>query len=905
MRAYGMLREWWRRLRDWTNRESLDRELQEELAFHRRQLERDAQADGDDVRTARHRAALKLGNVTRSREEARRRWSIPWLDILQRDIRYAARGLWRAPAFTLTVILTLSLGLGVNVAMYGVVDRLMFRPLSGMHDPDRVHRLYFQRIARDRLVTSSSGPYTRFLDLQRNTSSFDVMAAFSERPLAVGDGDRARELQVGTVSASYFTLFDAPPVLGRYFDASEDQPPRGAEVVVVSYAYWMSAYGGRNVLGERLRVDNVRATIIGVAPKGFSGVDDADPPVAWIPITTFAGNSGTNDAQTYYTTYAWGWVSVLARRKPDVPVSRATADASTAFQRSWELARQSESDIAPLDVSRPAVVVGAVRPAAGPDPSLESRTALWLLVVAALVLVITIANVANLVVARALRRDHETAVRLSLGASRSRLLAQSLTESLMLAIVSGTASLLVGHWATRVIHGVINTSSPGSYVDASLGFDGRVMMATLVLSLTAGLVLGLVPGAVSRDPSMSQALRSGARAGLRRGMRVRASLLIVQGTLSTVLLIGALLFVRSLDQVTSLPMGYNADRVLFIQRMTEGERPDETIVRERIARLVATAKALPDVEYAAWASSVPFRSTSSTFLYVAGIDSVDLLGSFTYQVTTPDYFPAMQTRILRGRALLEDDRAGAPEVAVVSESMARILWPGRDALGQCFRMRDPAAPCIRVVGVAEDMVQRDLTGTQRLHYYIPLAQSTRTSGNYLLLRVRGDPAALAEPIRQELQRLNPVGMHLVAFPLQEIVGGAQRSWRLGATLFLLFGVLALAVAAIGLYGVIAYSVTQRAHEIGVRVALGARPGRITRLVVGEGVRFILFGVVAGALVALAVSRYLEPLLFQQSAVDAGVYTLVALLMCLVAVCASAIPAWRASRIDPATALRAE
>jgi hypothetical protein len=304
-------------------------------------------------------------------------------------------------------------------------------------------------------------------------------------------------------------------------------------------------------------------------------------------------------------------------------------------------------------------------------------------------------------------------------------------------------------------------------------------------------------------------------------------------------------------------------------------------------------------------SSAPFVSTSNTTLFVPGIDSVARLGVFTYQATTPDYFRTMGTRILRGRGFTAEDRLGAPHVAVVSESMASVLWPQRDALGQCFRLRSDTTPCLTVIGVAEDMVQRNITATQRYHYYMPIEQFTRTFGNGMVLRLRGDPVIEAETIRASLQRVMSGGSYLTVQPLREIVENEQRSWRMGATMFVAFGVLALIVAAVGLYGVIGYNVTQRMHELGVRVALGAQRGDILRLVIGQTSRIAFVGIVVGIVGAVLASRWIQPLLFRQSATDPRVYAAVGATMLLVALVAGAMPAFRAARADPNMALRAE
>jgi predicted permease len=824
------------------------------------------------------------------------------LENIWQDVRYALRGIRRAPAFAATVIATLGLGIGANAAMFGVVDRLMFRPLSYLKDPGSVRRIYWQFDNRGATRTTQTTYYTRYLDLTRWTHSFSQLAAFSERNLAIGDGALARERRVGTVSASFFEFFDARPALGRFFIADEDVTPRGADVAVLSYPFWKSEFGGRDVRGEVLRVGDTRATIIGVAPRGFDGVNDANPPVVYIPITTYAASGGNDDAKRYYTHYEWGWVNVMVRLAPGVSVDAAEADATQAFRRSYLASAALDPTSPPIESARPHVAVSAVRPGAGPEPALEARTALWVSVVAAIVLVIATANVANLFLARALRRRRETVVRLALGVSRSRLVLQAMTESIVLSLLGAAAALVIAQWAGVAIRTLlVTTPDPSSFVFT----DPRTVGLTIVLAAAAGTLVGFVTAISAGRRDLSQALRGGVRGGVTERARLRAGLLITQAALSVALLIGAAVFVRSLGAVKSMRIGYDADRVLLVSRIIQRDALNDSTQRLLRSRLLDAARALPDVESAAWVSSAPFVSTSSTRLYVAGIDSVDALGSFSYQATTADYFRTMGTRMLRGRPILAEDRAGAPNVAVVSESMARTLWPGQDALGKCFRMREATAPCMTVVGIAEDMVQRDLAGTQRLHYYVSIDQYTRTWGNGLVLRVRGHPAAKAERIRKSLQALMPGTSYVIAQPLSDIVADAQRSWRLGATMFVAFGFLALVVAAVGLYGVVGYDVAQRTHELGVRVALGAQRADVIGMVVTQGARFAVAGAVAGVGLALLSARWLQPLLFRQSATDPWVFGGVSAAMIVVALGASLIPAIRASRVDPITALRTE
>jgi predicted permease len=352
-------------------------------------------------------------------------------------------------------------------------------------------------------------------------------------------------------------------------------------------------------------------------------------------------------------------------------------------------------------------------------------------------------------------------------------------------------------------------------------------------------------------------------------------------------------------------LGYDADPVMLVSRNMRGMTID-SVARIQLGRtLLQTAQAIPGVESAAWVSSVPFWSTSSTNLYVAGIDSVRKLGRFTFQIATTDYFRTMGTRILRGRGFTADDREGAARIAVVSQSMAQALWPGKEAIGQCLRVGQDTMPCTTVVGVAEDAVQRDLTGDKRYHYYLPIDQYQPAGGFMVMLRMRGDIAAQQETVRKALQRVMPGQSYVTTKPLGEVIAEQQRSWQLGATVFVAFGGLALVIAAVGLYSVIGYNVMQRMHELGVRVALGAQARDIVQLVVGQGVRFAVAGVALGTALAFAASRWIEPLLFKQSPKDPVVYSVVGGLLVLVALAASAAPAFRASRADPNTALRSE
>jgi predicted permease len=895
------MREWLARLRDWLRRDQLDAELTEELRFHQELLSRDA-APGVTPGDAARQASRRLGNPLRIREDSRERWSWPWLDSFFQDLRHAFRGLRRSPGFTATVVLTLGLGIGANAAMFGVIDRLMFRPFPYLRDPAGVHRVYLQTTSRGRVFTNVTIPYTRYLDLKRATSSFSDYAAFSERTLAVGSGEAGREQRIAAVSASFFRFFDARPALGRFFDAVEDSIPRGAEVVVLSHAFWTTEFGAAPVLGRILQIGTLGYTIIGVAPRDFVGVAENPSPVAFIPITTVAANEGRWDLNTYFTRYNWDFTSVMVRRKPGVTEAAASADLSNAYASSRDAQRTINPAVATAAVARPRGIAGPLKTAAGPDAGLEARTLLWITGVAVIVLLIACANVTNLMLARILGRRRELAMRLALGVSRARLLRQLLTESLLLALLGCAAGILIAQWGGAALRVLVMPAAAANGVLT----DWRTLAAASAFALVAGVVITIGPALLAIRGDLAATLRAGAREGTCQRSPLRSALLIAQGALSVILLIGAGLFVRSLDNARSIPLGYDAEPVLMARPNLRGLEMDSVTMVRHHRRLLETAQAIPGVESAARVNTRPF-STNMELLYIDGIDSVQKLGRFVIQFATPEYFRVMSTRVIRGRPFTGADDDRAPKVTVVSESMAQVLWPGADPIGRCIRISADTMPCTTVIGVAEDAAYNNLTEEKRLTHYLPVAQSLYPgSGNTLMLRMTGpDPASRIETVRRALQRVMPGQGYVTVQPLEEYVDAQRRSWTLGATMFVAFGVLALLVAAVGLYGVIAYNVAQRMHELGVRIALGAQSRDVVKLVTGQGLSFAAAGVGIGLGAAALAARWIQPLLFQQSARDPATYAVVGVLIVLVALLASAVPAFRATRADPNVALRGD
>jgi predicted permease len=900
------LREIFGRLLAWRHREELDRELASELDAHIALLARDNEHAGMAPADALAAARRQIGNVTGLREQSREAWGFPPIERIIRDVRYAARGLRHSPGFTMTAILTLGLGIGANAAMFGVIDRVMFRPFPLMRDPASVNRVYLQTTYNGRVNNNTIFPYTRFLDLQRETKQFSEYAAVSEWRFGVG-GEDARVRKVAGVSASFFNFFDAPPALGRYFVPAEDSIPMGALVAVISHALWTTDFASRDVIGNRLKVGKLDFTIIGVAPRGFVGTVSGPAPDVFVPITTIPANMGAWAEKDYFRAYNWDWTEVLVRRKPGVDAKAASADLTLAHVRSRAAARALNPRVLPDSLVQPLGIAGAVKTAAGPGAGLESKVLLWVTGVAVIVLLIACASVANLMFARVVNRRREISVRLSLGVSRRRLIGQFLIEGLLLALLGCAAGLVIAQWSGAAIRRLLlPEGSSFNLLD-----DWRTIGIAVACAIACTLLTALGPALKATRTDLASMLKSGQREGFRGRSRTQAALLVLQVSLSVVLLVGTGLFVRSLRNVRSVPLGYDARPVLeVIADYRNAQMTDSDMAAAR-RRLLADARALPGVAYVTPVSSGLFR-TNTADLHVPGIDSVPALGRFNFQIGGPDYFAVMQTRILRGRGFTDADRAGSQLVTVVSQAMGSVLWPGEDPLGKCIHFSFGAvaaarrAPCTTVVGVAENTAQQNVADDPRYLYYLPMGQVAAEGLSTLLLRVSGPSAEEhVERVRRELTRAMPGDGFVVVRPLQEIVDDQSRSWRLGAALLLAFGGLAFVVAIVGLYGVISYNVAGRMHELGVRAALGARPPTLVTLVVGQGVRFALLGITIGVGLALIAARWVEPLLFRQSAMDPATYGAVAATMLIVAVAASLIPARRAARADPNIALRSE
>ena len=889
-------------------REETDDEIRFHLEARTEQLVRRGMAPAE----ARQEAERRFGSLDAARRdlqhsaqhrETRMRWHERF-DALTSDLRHAFRALRRRPGFVAGVVLTLALGIGANATMFSIVDRLLLRPPAHLSDPATAGRIYLSSTYDGEESTARNHAYQRFLDLRERTRSFSHMAAFFTPELVIGVGDEARQERVMMASASMWPLFGVRPVLGRFFVDAEDQLPAGTRVAVLGYGYWQSRYGGEpSVLGKQIRIDRGDYTIIGVAPQGFTGVSPQTV-AAFVPITASANDQFGDRLRgrgNWYDTYNMTWTEIMARRRPGVSVEAANADLSSAYRWSMQkaLALRTTPGGPTLEERKPRAQLASMLSERGPMAGPESRVARWLAGVAVLVLCMACANVANLMLARTAQRRRELAVRVALGVSRSRLLVQQLSESVLLAALGGLAGLAVAVWGGGALRAVLlsDVDWTGSRVDA------RLVLFTVAIALAAGLLTGLVPVLHARRERVADALKSGGREGSLHRSRLRTMLLVVQAAVSVVLLVGAGLFVRSLRNVHALELGYDPERVLLVMPDLRSVRLDSAGERSFNERILASAQDLRGVEAASFTVMIPFWRTWSENITVPGMDTSQVRGEWLMNAVTPDYFRAMGTAIVRGRGIAAGDRAGGEPVAVASRSAARAIWGDADPIGKCVRFGSDTTPCHTIVGVAAD-IRRDFREGPGRHFYLSSAQRSMREPA-LLLRMRGDAAGHSERIRREMQSRMPGDAFVRVTPMAEVVAPELRPWRLGATMFTLFGGLALLVAAVGLYSVVSYGVAQRTHELGVRIALGARARDVVRLVVGEGMRTTVLGLVIGLAGALLAGRWVASLLYEVSPRDPLTLGGVMLALVLLAVIASLAPAVRAAKTDPNVALRAD
>ena len=881
------------RIRDILAPRRLERELEDEVSFHVAMEAEQHRQRGVDTGDAWERAHQDFGGVVRYKEQVREAHGLGGasrLDAFVSELRFAYRTLRHSPGFCAAVVLTLALGIGANATMFGIVDRLLLRSPALVKDPARVVTAAIAMHDEDGDWTQRVLSYPIYRDL-REAKGLDGVAAFQSTRFTLGNGATARQVRGALVSSVYFDLLGVRPEAGRFFEAGDDALPSGLPVAVVSDEFWKTQLGGaRDVLGSQLSVAGKRFTVVGVAPPGFAN-HDRSPVDLWIPMT--AGRSTTAGDTSWTTGRQSYWIRVIARLSDGVDRRVAAEQATAALQR---------NDPALAGAKKWRVEFTSVVPREALANSEAARATRLVALVSIVVLLIACANVANLQLVRAIRRRREIAVRVALGLGRGRLALQLVLESLLLAVAGGAAALMVVYWGGALLTRTLlaDLPLPGSAV------SGRVLAFTAAVASGAGLLTGMVPLLEAGRASFGNALKQGSRgAGTRRG-RTRAALLLIQAALSVTLLVGAGVFVKSLVKVSAIPLGLDASHVLVGTLETTGSTVAGEVKQRMYERLLERARRSPEVESAALGVALPFSTSFSERVRLPGgvRPPTTKDGGPYYNAVTPDFFATMGTRLLRGRAFTTADAAGAERVAVVNENVARLWWPGEDPLGKCILIGDDGAPCTTVVGVVENVHRQAILEDEVVQYFVPLAQGPEFP-QALFLRTRRDPVTAREPLRRELQSAGADLPYLNLGALGDAIDRETRSWRLGATMFGAFGALALVLAGIGLFSVLAYDVAQRTHEIGVRVALGARVANVLRMVVASAMRLVLLGAAIGLALTMVGGRFVEPLLYQTSPYDLPVVMVVLLLVIGVGVAASVVPARRAARVDPATALRAD
>ncbi|MGA2261270.1 MAG: ADOP family duplicated permease [Acidobacteriota bacterium] len=851
----------------------LDRDLADELDSHLEMLIKDYQRAGMCLEDATRAARLRLGGIEQTKEEVRDERRVPWIANFFRDVHEALRKWRRQPAVAAVTVLTLAVGVGANIAMYDLVDALMFRPPDGVHAPERV------------VSVRNAVNYVRYLDIKDRAGTLDL-AAYVRATLSLGIGTDAAPICAECVTSSYFSLLGTQPVIGRTFRLDENAERREPGVIL-SYALWQNQFGGDpRALGRPTTISGRQFSIIGVAPRGFRGLEPESVDT-WIllpvapEICSFTGRSLLGSGGTS------AWLRTIGRLRDGVALPQAAAEiaalASPEAQFERALDHNPAPELEPIQESR--------------RDSRAEGLALWLAGGALVVLIIACANVAGLSSIRAIDRRREVAVRLQLGASRARILAQHMAEHLMLSLFSGMAAVVVAGWIAMLLH----TFFP--YGGEVKLFDLRLFAIASCLALLSGVLSGMVPALQASRIDATALSRVVKAAHPRSGFR--SVLLVLQVALALVLVIGAGLFVRSV-QNTQSGLGYDLDRVIIaaVDLRKAGYR-SEREMRSVVDLLADRVRRLPNIESVSLSSGSLLGTGGSVRVRsIQGIDGKP--GEFRpVTAVSPEYFAALGTRIIRGRAFTNADNGTSERAMIVDDALARAMWPDEPAVGKCVFYYG-APTCTRIVGISESRrISANIPGF-RGESFIPLAQAgEETVPQLILIRSRTAVSkalpGIAAVIRGALPNLPFVDIR----PLEELADAQARSWRLGRTIFSLFGTVALLLASVGLYAVLAFSVRQRVPEIGVRIALGATPGDVLRLVFRHALILVAAGWFLGIGAALIASKYIEKLLFQVTPTDTRTFISSSAILLITGIAGCLIPAVRAARVDPVVALRHE
>jgi predicted permease len=808
------------------------------------------------------------------------------MDNFLQDARYALRVLRKSPGFALAAVLALALGIGANSAVFSVVNGVLLRPLP-FAEPERLVRIFgnFRGIGLERISVSVL-EYQDYRELPRALAS---VAAYTNADVTLTGQDVPERLRAIRATPSLLSTLGVLPVLGRNFN-EEEQTPGQDRVLILTHRLWRGRFGGNpHILGMTISLDGAPYTVVGVLPAGFEYPRGTDLYMPYAPpANLLTGSRGSR------------FLEVVARLKPGVTLEAAQQDMERV---SGELLKAHPGNYGGTSgwaisvVSMEDQTVGGV------------RTTLWVLLGAvSFVLLIACTNVANLLLARAAARGREISIRAALGAVRSRLMTQFLTESVVLSLAGGVLGLLLAMWGTDTLLAIIGDGLPRA---SEVRLDWRVVLFTGGISVLTGLLFGLVPALQASRADLHGAMREGSRGtGGRAAGRARGALVVCQVALALVLLIGAGLFMRSFLALQAVDAGFDSQGVLTARLALPADRYAEPSRRAAMmGEFIARARALPGVEGAALATLLPLTERSDWSFDVEGkpMGPTDPpRPAVEYRAVSADYHKVLRIPLLRGRLLADADSWDAPHAVVINETMAKVIWPGEDPIGQRIRLHTSVkdAPWATVVGIVGDVREWGLELPARPTAYYAAPQRGPLAA-YLVVRTPQRPNALLASLQAELRAVDRDVPLFDVTPMEAVVDSSVSQRRFSMLLLLIFAGVAVVLASLGIYGVIAYTVTQRNRELGIRMALGARQWDILTLMVGQGLRRVLLGVGIGLALSLGLGRLLSTLLYGIKAHDPLTFVAVAAVLVAVALVATWLPARRAAKVDPAITLRAE
>jgi predicted permease len=907
----------WLKLQTLFRRNRASQQLNDELQFHLDEQIAENIAAGMSHEEARHSAMRTFGNPTALKEETRDTWGWITLEQIAQDVRYGFRSLRKNPLFTAVAMLTLAFGIGANTAMFSLLDQVVLRLLPVSHPEQLV-------IVREtgNHYGNSYGPNTiswpMFEDLRDNNQAFSGMFCRFPATVTIGYGDRTAQIPAELVSSSYFPTLGVNAALGRTIAPDDDAVPDSAPVVVLSYSFWRSYFDGdRSIIGRTIALNSYAMTVIGVAQLGFDGVDMGVPAKVFVPITMKTEmtphSDGLKDRRRRLS-----WVTAYGRLKPEVSVEQAQLSLQPLLRNILEMeAQQPEFTRYTTAEDRELFLRNRVELLPGSENGLSNymRRPLWLLVaLTGAVLLLACANLANLLLARATARERELAVRLAIGAGRARIVRQLLVESLLLALNGTIVGLALAFLAARTLLRIYLPADAAVEFVVSPIPDGRVLAFVMGVMLLTSLVFGLLPAFRGSRTEITLSLKDRSGALSAGGISLRRMLVGVQVALSLLLLFGAGLFVRTLRNLESVGPGFPTDHLLTfgINPSLNGYSDEET--KSFYARLNVNLQTMPGVTSVGF-SVMPVLKGYAWQNAIVGKDfeGAPIEEQPVLNHVGPDYFATLGIPIIAGRDFTGQD-VGPSEwrhdtYAVINESFARQYFPGRNPIGQRFGLVDEMRPVspedIEVIGVIPDRKYRDLRETPPAQAYFPYFEDAHFRFMNVYLRTQSDPRQIENEVRERMRQFDP---HVPVVGLQTVneqIGFSLRTERLVASLSAVFGGLATLLAAIGLYGVMAYTITRRTREMGIRMALGALRDDVIWIVMREALFLISAGVAIGMPLALALSSLVRSQLYGLQPHDPLTLIVSASVLTLAACLAGFIPALRASRIDPMNALRHE